>query len=335
MADKDRYVSVTAVFNGQATQFNAPRTLQLEQLQAHLSQTLTAGQSTHMNYSPHPGAAMVRLETEEEMRGLMMKECAVQLVLVPACQQMETGTVTTWSTWSTTHMNYTTNQGNTKLSHTAASWECSSVPEQRGPGRSAARFVADVTLPPNTEVLAGTQLTKIWTVRNGGTCFWPTGSKLVQIGGDEMGGSPTQVPAVTPGHEQQISVDLQAPSRPGRYVSYWRMQDPQGRRFGQRIWCEFIVIEPESAPSCATTQAEQLLAQHEELVQMIMFTAQGNCELQKKLQERMVTQVLNSSSAGEGDSGAPAEVCPESPTTESHLLGANMVKWLQLNGPEL
>jgi len=33
-----------------------------------------------------------------------------------------------------------------------------------------------------------------------------------------------------------IAVDMCAPDTLGRYVSYWRLTTPRGKRFGQRIW---------------------------------------------------------------------------------------------------
>merc|ERR1712070_1082786 len=114
-------------------------------------------------------------------------------------------------------------------------------------GRSSARFVEDVTVPDGTPVVAGTRLTKMWKIRNAGMVGWPDGSMLVQIGGDAMGGQPVQVASVSPGAEGVIAVELVAPSRPGRYVSYWRLAEPTGRKFGQRIWCGFTVVDQDSS----------------------------------------------------------------------------------------
>jgi len=36
--------------------------------------------------------------------------------------------------------------------------------------------------------------------------------------------------------ELDVAVDFTAPSRRGRYVSYWRMASPSGQKFGQRVW---------------------------------------------------------------------------------------------------
>ncbi|HHS97476.1 MAG TPA: hypothetical protein ENK08_06195, partial [Chloroflexi bacterium] len=56
-----------------------------------------------------------------------------------------------------------------------------------------AAFVADVTVPDNTEFPSGTAFTKTWRLRNTGTCTWEAGTLLVFVSGDAMGG-PASVP---------------------------------------------------------------------------------------------------------------------------------------------
>ena len=36
--------------------------------------------------------------------------------------------------------------------------------------------------------------------------------------------------------EVEVSVDLVAPEKPGRYVSHWRLVAPAGPKFGHRVW---------------------------------------------------------------------------------------------------
>lgn len=46
---------------------------------------------------------------------------------------------------------------------------------------------------------------------------------------------------VAPGEETDITVGITAPSKPGRYVSYWRLSQTDGSRFGQRVWADIVV----------------------------------------------------------------------------------------------
>merc|ERR1712137_804182 len=110
-----------------------------------------------------------------------------------------------------------------------------------------ARFVRDVTIFDGTEMAPGTSFTKIWTVRNDGTHEWPEDVKLQCVGGDELQ-APHRVKLqhhgkVALGSEVQLAVDLVAPQRAGRYIAYFRLISPSGKKFGQRIWCTVNVVE--------------------------------------------------------------------------------------------
>merc|ERR1712137_781302 len=114
-----------------------------------------------------------------------------------------------------------------------------------------ARFVRDVTIFDGTEMAPGTSFTKIWTVRNDGTHEWPEDVKLQCVGGDELQ-APHRVKLqhhgkVALGSEVQLAVDLVAPQRAGRYIAYFRLITPSGKKFGQRIWCSINVVDHEDA----------------------------------------------------------------------------------------
>jgi len=40
---------------------------------------------------------------------------------------------------------------------------------------------------------------------------------------------------VQPGESIDVSVPLYAPSASGKYVGYWRLCEPSGKKFGQRV----------------------------------------------------------------------------------------------------
>jgi hypothetical protein len=96
------------------------------------------------------------------------------------------------------------------------------------------QFIQDVTIPDETPVDPGEEFTKIWQVKNIGTCTWTQDYKLIVVWGDEMGTRPP-VPlgqVVQPGEIAEISMDMKAPYLPACYFTYWMMTDPQGNRFG-------------------------------------------------------------------------------------------------------
>ncbi|KAG9446737.1 hypothetical protein H6P81_012865 [Aristolochia fimbriata] len=103
------------------------------------------------------------------------------------------------------------------------------------------RFIQDVTVIDGTIMPPSTQFTKIWRMRNNGTMTWPILTQLVWIGGDRFGDRGSVELEIPPhglpvDEELDIAVDFTAPTRPGRYISYWRMASPSGQKFGQRVW---------------------------------------------------------------------------------------------------
>jgi len=139
------------------------------------------------------------------------------------------------------------------------------------PEQPSSRFVNDVSIFDGTEVDANTAFTKIWRLRNNGSTTWPAGSSLTFVGGDQMSSDlTTPLPeggAVAAGAEVDVAVQLVAPSQSGRYVGYWRLVGPHGRRFGQRIWAHIRVMDtslPAQAPSAEEKEAAAAAVVREE-----------------------------------------------------------------------
>jgi ABC-type amino acid transport substrate-binding protein/heat shock protein HslJ len=93
----------------------------------------------------------------------------------------------------------------------------------------------------------GQPFTKVWRVKNTGTCTWDCSYQLVYVSGSspeaQMGGQPTSVLSyVPPGAEYDVGVDLVAPQQPGTYQAWWRMQNRYGVLFGDPL--ELCVTVP-------------------------------------------------------------------------------------------
>jgi len=97
-----------------------------------------------------------------------------------------------------------------------------------------AQFVSE-TIPDDTEFGSGEAFTKSWTFKNTGTCTWNTDYKFVFATGDAMSGpaSVNLVGTVEPNAQVTISVDLTAPTDPGTYTGYWKLQADDDEQFGQ------------------------------------------------------------------------------------------------------
>jgi len=92
-----------------------------------------------------------------------------------------------------------------------------------------ASYIADVTIPDNTQVENEEEFEKIWRVRNSGTCVWPEDALLAFASGAQMGAPESvEVGAAEPGEEVDVSVRMKAPADPGVYQGTWRLKMPEG-----------------------------------------------------------------------------------------------------------
>jgi hypothetical protein len=96
-----------------------------------------------------------------------------------------------------------------------------------------AQFVSE-TIPDLTSFAPGTAFIKTWTLKNVGTCTWGRGYALAFDHGDQMAG-PASIPltaSVPPGAVYTFVANLVAPASAGEYQGFWKIQTPQGLRFG-------------------------------------------------------------------------------------------------------
>jgi len=98
----------------------------------------------------------------------------------------------------------------------------------------AAVFVADVTYPDGSTIGRSTTFTKIWRIKNTGTCMWTTSYSLVFIEGEKFGSQNiVSMPTSTgPGQTVDIPVGLVTPNKEGRYKGYWMLRNSSGVLFG-------------------------------------------------------------------------------------------------------
>lgn len=115
-------------------------------------------------------------------------------------------------------------------------------PEQIS-GKSMARFVSDVTLPDGIRVKPGERLRKTWRILNDGETTWGVGYELAFIRDERMGGPlSVPLPSIRPGQQDNVTVELTAPTTPGRHKTTWQPRDPQGRFFPFEFYADIDVI---------------------------------------------------------------------------------------------
>jgi hypothetical protein len=117
-------------------------------------------------------------------------------------------------------------------------------------------FVADVTIPDNTNMKPGEKFTKTWKVKNNGSCDWASGFKFRSTGTEALGGATlTLDKSVSPGKEMELSVAMTAPSTAGTYRSNWRMSTAEGNYFGDEVYV-IIVVGGTASSSSTHTQTK-------------------------------------------------------------------------------
>ncbi|HEX8990296.1 MAG TPA: NBR1-Ig-like domain-containing protein [Anaerolineales bacterium] len=112
---------------------------------------------------------------------------------------------------------------------------------------ASASFVSE-TIPDGTITSPGSVFTKIWRIKNTGTCAWDSTWKWVYVSGDLLGGATYyNFPApAAPGDTVEVPVVFTAPAVGGTYRGYWEVKSPWGLAFGDSgsgnaFWVDIVV----------------------------------------------------------------------------------------------
>ncbi len=97
--------------------------------------------------------------------------------------------------------------------------------------------VRDATVPDDTVFKPGVAFVKTWRIKNVGTCTWGAGYTVIFSVGDNMQVAPQNangapIPATPPGADAEVSVNLQASFKVGKYKGFWLLRGPDGKTFG-------------------------------------------------------------------------------------------------------
>lgn len=95
-------------------------------------------------------------------------------------------------------------------------------------------FIGDISAPLDSAFPANSVFSKIWRVRNSGSCTWTSAYSLVFTGGNLVGISAIglPVPSVAPGQTVDLGVNLTAPGVTGVYQGTWMLRSDTGQVFG-------------------------------------------------------------------------------------------------------
>ncbi|KIJ54281.1 hypothetical protein M422DRAFT_25208 [Sphaerobolus stellatus SS14] len=162
-------------------------------------------------------------------------------------------------------------------------------------------FLSDNNIPDGHVFPPGAEFVKSWRVKNTGPEAWE-GVHLSFVGGDRLSGTagPTvayYVSRVAAGEEVDVAAgEMRAPESPGRYMSFWRLHDAQGRPFGPKMWCDIEVVEVESDHSSLASSAVIMPQNH--------ASQTLNAHLMSPTTARSSTSVATLSDAASSDGSA-------------------------------
>ncbi len=114
------------------------------------------------------------------------------------------------------------------VSNTPPAPTATSVPCDR------AGFVSE-KIPDDSAMTPGQTFTKVWTLKNSGSCTWNSSYSVVFVSGDAMS-APASIQlttgSVAPGATIDISIDMKAPTKAGKYKGTWQLRNGAGVLFG-------------------------------------------------------------------------------------------------------
>jgi hypothetical protein len=129
---------------------------------------------------------------------------------------------------------------------TSAISEPSSLPTRQIECQNQLKFLDDLTIPDGSEVEPGQKMVKRWLVKNSGSCNWDQTYSLLLISGLSLGAeTDQQLYPARQNTESVVEIIFSAPDNPGRYNTWWQASDPDGNRFGDPIYMDIAVINPE------------------------------------------------------------------------------------------
>jgi uncharacterized protein YkwD len=198
------------------------------------------GACDFMDATPTPSPSLVPTET------------ALPATETPSVPPTETPTQTPMGTFTPTPTSIPPTASLTPL-----------PPENAADCVNSGRFIADVTIPDESNVTAGAVVTKTWRIQNTGTCIWWYGYTVGHYTEFDFGATvDVPVPYTNPGETADLSVDLLVPSLPGLYRGNFVIQNPEGLPIelegDSRLWVIFVAVDdgtgtaPTAVPTAAT-----------------------------------------------------------------------------------
>jgi len=129
------------------------------------------------------------------------------------------------------------------------------TPETNQEPCNAVKFISDVSISDGTSYAPNVNFTKVWRLKNVGSCTWNRNYEAVFIDGAQMDAIkaialPTRVKT---GETVDISVSMTSPDKEGDYFSFWMLRSDDEEIFGlgensnKSFWVSIQVNDPRSS----------------------------------------------------------------------------------------
>jgi hypothetical protein len=133
----------------------------------------------------------------------------------------------------------------------AAGTPAAGTPAAGTPGATTgdqAKWVSQ-SIQDGTRFVAGETFTMVWRLQNVGKTTWTDGYRLRFFSGDPFG-APREISLdrdVAPNETVDITIEMKAPARNGKYRSDWVMSNETLYNFNEPVYLEIVVGNPPTA----------------------------------------------------------------------------------------
>jgi hypothetical protein len=148
------------------------------------------------------------------------------------------------------------------------------LPSQQKEEKLLCKYVKDVLGKDGETHTPGETFRKVWKVKNAGK-EWPQGCSFSYDSGAFQGRAVT-LPPLRNNEECDVETVCIAPMEEGRYTSFWRARDPQGRLFGDRLWIDIKVQKAAVPLSRSTALLQEYLASNPVLTAEVLQATNGD-----------------------------------------------------------
>jgi len=183
----------------------------------------------------------------------------------------------------------------------------------------------------STSLLPGEKVRHTWKMVNpSDTNTWPAGVVAKSVGGDDFVIQTKEwkpYNPLKPKEEVEIVVEAVAPTKPGRYIHYWRLHEPNGAPFGDRIWLDMTVVLNQKA-ALAKVEKKQVLSVpspviEEKKVAPVDALAKAEEEEVQKKKEVVTIPVVSAKPSKEVEEEGKTHVHVETEKTNINVLDEN------------